>query len=104
MRVSETTIWFFESVVEVHNIDEFKTFFRDVLFSDLNDKNLYLVIAGNQYGMAEGEDCINVRTGEHIRFNAYEEYRDFIRESRRKKDISLGITKEEMIQSKINDI
>ncbi len=39
---------------------------------------VYVVMAVNHYELVRGADCVNVRTGDHIRFGSYEEYADFI--------------------------
>lgn len=48
----------------------------------LQDKNpeikVYVVVSSNAYEVANGEDCINVRTGKHISFKDYEEYKETI--------------------------
>jgi len=40
---------------------------------------VYIVMAVNHFELAKGDtDCVNVRTGEHMRFRSYDEYADFI--------------------------
>lgn len=40
--------------------------------------DVYIIAACNSYEMAKGADCVDVRTGEHLRFPDYETYADFI--------------------------
>ena len=49
-------------------------------------KNIYIIIAANEYELARNADCFDVNAGKYIRFNDYEEYRTFIINSRKKKE------------------
>ena len=67
-----------DSGLSIDNILEVKDFF-DFLLHDKNpDIKVYIVVSSNAYEVANGEDCINVRTGKHIRFKDYEEYKQTI--------------------------
>ena len=69
-----------DSGLSIDNILEVKDFF-DFLLHDKNpDIKVYIVVSSNAYEVANGEDCINVRTGKHIRFKDYEEYKQTIKE------------------------
>ena len=72
----------------IDNIEETKNFFKEVLLPDTKDQDVYIVISGNQYSVAEGEECIDVQTCKHIRFKSYEEYKQFVLDTRKKKDES----------------
>lgn len=52
---------------------------------------LYCVISTNEYEFAKGNDCIDVRTFKHMRFDDYEKYRNFILKSRKVKDKRYGV-------------
>ena len=57
------------------------------LVMELNpDKDIYIVIAANEYELARGERCLDVTTLSHLTFPDYEAYRKFILASRKKKD------------------
>lgn len=44
-----------------------------------NGGEIYLLMAVNNYEFAKSPaDCVNVRSGEHMIFNSYDEYADFI--------------------------
>lgn len=73
----------------IDNIEETKDFFKDVLLHDTRNQDVYIVISGNQYAVAEGEDCIDVQTSKHIRFKSYDDYRKYVLDSRNKKDRSI---------------
>ena len=67
-----------DSGLSIDNILEVKDFF-DFLLQDKNpDIKVYIVVSSNAYEVANGEACINVRTGKHIRFKDYEEYKQTI--------------------------
>lgn len=52
---------------------------RNVFSLMSKDANVYIVAAANQYEMVrDGTDCVDVRTGEHLKFHSYDDYADFI--------------------------
>lgn len=50
------------------------------------DKDVYIIIAANEYELARNSDCFDVNSGSYIRFNDYEDYRSFIIKSRQLKE------------------
>lgn len=72
----------------VDNVEETKDFFKEVLLPDTKGQDVYIVISGNQYSVAEGEECIDVQTSKHIRFQSYDDYKQFVLNTRKKKDKS----------------
>ena len=66
-----------DSVVEVRGL-------FDLMLEDNKDldRNIYIVIAANEYELARNTDCFDVNNGKYIRFSDYEEYRNFIIKSR----------------------
>lgn len=77
-----------DSGYSIDNVEETKNFLKNVLLPDTAGQDVYIVLSGNQYSVAEGVDCLNVQSGKHIRFFSYDEYRDFILFSRKRKDAS----------------
>ncbi len=75
-----------DSGFSVDNIVEVKNFFNNILLPDNKDKDLYVIISANEYEMCRGQDCFDVINGKYVSFKDYEEYRDFILESRKLKD------------------
>ena len=71
-----------DSGLSIDNIEEMKGFFKEVLFPDTEGQDLYVIMPGNQYSLAEGENYIDVRTGKTVRFSSYEDYKKFILKSR----------------------
>lgn len=50
----------------------------NMIHQDIKDNPIYLVASVNAYELAKDADCVDVRTGKHIKFNSYEQYADFI--------------------------
>lgn len=76
-----------DSGLSVDSVVEVKALFNQILndYKD-SDKNLYIIIAANEYELARNADCFDVNSGKYIRFKNYEEYRTFIIKSRERKE------------------
>lgn len=76
-----------DSGLSVDSVVEIKSLFDEIL-DDFKDsgKNIYIIIAANEYELARNSACFDVNEGEYIRFKDYEEYRSFIISSRQKKE------------------
>lgn len=75
-----------ESGLSIDAADELCGLIKTIEESVPDGVTLYLVISTNAYELAKGRNCIDVQTAKHMRFDTYEEYADFIRTSRHKKD------------------
>ena len=77
-------IWvFFDAVdsgMSIDNIVDVKNFFNLVLKE--KEKTVYIIASANEYELARGEQCFDVRSGEYIAFSDYEDFRSFILKSR----------------------
>ena len=87
---SNDRVFLFDAVdsgLSVDSIVEVKDFF-DIMIDDLKDsgKNIYIVIAANEYELARNSDCLDVNAGKYMRFKDYEDYRAFILRSRKRKE------------------
>lgn len=87
---SNDRVFLFDAVdsgLSVDSIVEVKGLF-DTIIDDFkeSDKNIYIVIAANEYELARNSECFDVNTGKYIRFNDYEDYRTFILRSRKRKE------------------
>ena len=58
----------------------------DVVIEHNKGTDVYFIISTNEYEFANGEDCIDVTTFKHMRFNNYEEYKKFILRTKEKKN------------------
>lgn len=76
-----------DSGLSVDSVIEIKRLF-DVILADASTfkKDIYIVIAANEYELARNTDCFDVNTGKYLKFSDYEDYRKFIIKSRMKKD------------------
>lgn len=70
-----------DSGFSIDNILEVKKMFELIIKDKPSDTEVYIVVSANAYEVANGEDCINVRTGKHIKFANYEEYKQTILDS-----------------------
>ena len=76
-----------DSGLSVDSIVEVKKLFDMMLETNKDtDKNIYIVIAANEYELARNSDCFDVNAGKYITFKDYEEYRAFILKSREHKE------------------
>lgn len=87
---SNDRVFLFDAVdsgLSVDSIVEVKDLF-DVMLDDFKDsgKNIYIIIAANEYELARNCECFDVNRGKYIRFKDYEDYRTFILCSRKKKE------------------
>ena len=87
---SNDRVFLFDAVdsgLSVDSVVEIKSLF-DLILDDFKDsgKNIFIVIAANEYELARNSECFDVNEGKYIRFKDYEEYRSFIIKSRKKKD------------------
>lgn len=81
-----------DSGLSVDNIVDIKEQLFKTIFEDEVSKGLqiFIVIAANEYELARGENCFDVYNGKYIKFKDYEEYRNFILESRKIKNAWWG--------------
>lgn len=87
---SNDRVFLFDAVdsgLSVDSIVEVKNLF-DIMMDDFKNsgKNIYIIIAANEYELARNSECFDVNTGKYIRFKDYEDYRTFILRSRKKKE------------------
>ena len=74
-----------DSGFSIDNIGDLKEFLFDTVLED-HPKDVYIICTANSYEMTRGQDCVDVNSCKHVRFDDYEEYRKFILESRKRKD------------------
>lgn len=66
-----------DSGASIDRIQEFKDLLT-LIVNDAGEDNIRIIIAANSFELARGADCMNPRTGKHIRFESYEEYSQYI--------------------------
>ena len=68
--------------MSVDNIVDIKEqLFKTILKYNYGNE-IYIIISANEYEMARDEQCFDVYNGKYVKFTDYEEYRDFILQSR----------------------
>lgn len=76
-----------DSGFSVDNVIDLKEFFVALLLeSEKLGVDLYIVVSANEYELARNVDCMDVTNGKYLRFMDYEDYRNFIIQSRVKKN------------------
>ena len=68
-----------DSGLSIDNIVDLKSAF-EYMIRDAKDMGieLYIIVSANSYEFASNEDCLDVYTGNYLRFDDYDSYKDFI--------------------------
>lgn len=82
-----------DSGFSIDGILDLKNVFNLIL-NDNRNTDIYIVAAANCYELANNESCFDVTNCEYISFKDYDEYKQFIINSRKLKDIRYKKTKE----------
>lgn len=75
-----------DSGLSIDNIVEFKSFLNRMVIGGNKNRNIYIIISANEYEMCNGEQCMDMCKLEYTTFNTYDEYKNFILNSRKEKD------------------
>lgn len=81
-----------DSGLSVDNVIELKRDLFSFVITDCTDKGIeiYLIVSANEYELARGEQCFDVSSCKYVKINSYDEYRDVIIETRKKKNKRYG--------------
>ena len=86
----EKEIWIFldaiDSGLSIDNILDMKEYLFKTIIDNNSDKNIYIIVSANEYEMCNSENCFDVYNGKYIKFNNYDEYKQFIIKSKEIKD------------------
>lgn len=76
-----------DSGYSIDNIIDLKGVF-ELIIRDAESLNIdfYIIISANEYELVDNSNCLDVTTGEYIKFKDYKEYKDFILATRTKKN------------------
>lgn len=76
-----------DSGLSIDTVCEIKNLFK-ILIEDSTKYGieLYIIIAANEYELADKEACLDVNEGKYVTFNSYPEFKRFILASRKKKE------------------
>lgn len=75
-----------DSGLSVDNIVDIKEFLFKTILEHNCGNEIYIIVSANEYEMARGENCFDVYNGKYITFKDYEEYRNFILDSKKWKE------------------
>ena len=75
-----------DSGLSVDNIVDLKEYLFKTILEDAGDTKIFIIVSGNEYEIARGENCFDVYNGKYVKFSNYERYRNFILKSREIKD------------------
>lgn len=75
-----------DSGLSVDNIVDVKEYLFKTIIDDNPNSDIYIIVSANEYELARNENCFDVYNGKYIKFKDYEEYRDYILNSRKEKD------------------
>lgn len=81
-----------DSGYSADNIIDVKRDLFSLIIKDCENNNIepYIIVSANEFELARGEQCLDVNTLKYINFKDYEDYRNFIIESRWKKNKRYG--------------
>ena len=86
----EKEIWLLldaiDSGLSIDNVVDVKRYLFDTIINDNPDADVYIIVSANEYEMCNGENCFDIYNGKYIQFNNYDEYRQFILDSKNIKD------------------
>lgn len=77
-----------DSGMSIDNISYLFDAFSDTILPDIEKtiSNIYFIVAANAYETARCRRCLDVYEGKYIEFKDYEEYRQFVLDSGKKKE------------------
>ena len=75
-----------DSGLSVDNVVDIKELLFKTILKDKGDCDVYIVVSANGFEMARGEKCFDVYNGKYVKFSDYEEYRQFILDSKKTKE------------------
>lgn len=80
-----------DSGLSIDNVIEIKEFIHKILEPDIINMGIipYIIIIANGYEFTDSEDCFDVKHCKYVRFKDYNDYKKFILNSRKEKDIRL---------------
>lgn len=92
-----------DSGYSIDNVIDMKELFK-LLVDDAESQgvDLYILIAANEYELADGTNCFDVARGKYITFSNYADYKQFILKSRKLKDDRLQRGSEKNSRNKWN--
>jgi len=77
-----------DSGLSIDNVREMKQYLFSFIMEDCKKVGIkpYFLVSANEYELVRGEQCYDVARCEYVEFKAYDEYANFIMESRKRKE------------------
>lgn len=77
-----------DSGLSIDNVLDMKEYLFKTIINDVTNrgKKIYIIVSANEYEMCCGEQCFDVQKGEYVEINSYEDFRNIVIKSRKKKD------------------
>lgn len=89
-NANQDELWIFldavDSGLSIDNICEIKNDLFPIIFEMNSDKDIYIIASANAYELARQAKCFDTINGNYVEINSYEEYRNFVLDSRKQKD------------------
>jgi len=93
-----------DSGYSIDNVVDLKNMLYQVIdFAKDNDKELYIILSANEYELANGENCIDVISGDYVQFKDYEDYKKLILNTRKKKNKRMETSAKKLQQRQERD-
>lgn len=71
-----------DSGLSVDNVVDIKELLFKTILEYNYGNDIYIVVSANAYELAKNEQCFDVYNGKYVKFNDYEEYRQFVLDSK----------------------
>ena len=85
--------------MSIDNVQDVKEYLSKTILYDCQESEVYIIVSANAYEMARGEQCFDVYSGKYVTFSDYEDYRNFVLDSRKHKDERYSEGKDEEVQT-----
>lgn len=81
-----------DSGLSIDNVLELKGQLFKTVIADCKSKGIevYIIVAANEYELARGEQCLDVSSCQYVDITSYEDYRNVVLETRKKKNVRYG--------------
>lgn len=92
VATKQDELWFLldaiDSGLSIDNIIDIKEYLFKTIIEHNTNKKVYIIVSANEYELCRNEQCFDVTNCEYVEFKDYEEYRNFIINSKKIKEES----------------
>lgn len=75
-----------DSGLSIDNVMDIKEYLFKTILENSCGKDVYILVAANEYEMCCDENCFDVYAGKYVKFKSYDEYKELILRSREDKN------------------